>query len=321
VNVYFDNIQVIHDRGALLEESHYYPFGLTMSGISSKSAGKVENKYKYNGANELQSKEFSDGNGLELYDALNRMYDPQLGRFWQVDELAESSWEISPYHFGLNNPFLFNDPLGLDPENSTTENSTPENPKMLEAVSVIGIRKMSHNKMQDLYWQLRGAGIGFDEVKNDDLRARLKRWDGIQRHMEIVHKGVKEDGMMILEVASFFIPTGWITKLKYVKSAVDLFRLRRGGMAAKAGVEVVEQVAGKVDDAASAAKSWLGEEAKVVTNKAGDNIFMSKDGLRKVRFDVKNPHGDMPHVHLEEFVNGKWVDAIPGTHRIYPKPL
>jgi hypothetical protein len=48
----------------------------------------------------------------------------------------------------------------------------------------------------------------------------------------------------LLEVASFFIPTAWITKLKYVKSAVDLFRLRRGGMAAKAGVEVVEQVVG-----------------------------------------------------------------------------
>lgn len=46
---------------------------------------------------------------------------------------------------------------------------------------------------------------------------------------------------------------------------------------------------------------------------------MSKDGLRKMRFDIKNPHGDKPHIHLEEFIYGKWRDAKPGTQRIYPK--
>jgi hypothetical protein len=75
-----------------------------------------------------------------------------------------------------------------------------------------------------------------------------------------------------------------------------------------------------VDNAAKQARQWLGKDYKVITNKAGDQIFMSKDGLRKIRFDIKNPHGDAPHIHLEIFKNGKWQDAIPGTHRIYPKP-
>jgi RHS repeat-associated protein len=101
-----------------------------MAGISDKALKSqyAENKLRYNGGNELQSKEFSDGSGLEAYDAENRMYDPQLGRFWQIDPLGDINESYSPYSFANNNPILLNDPIGL------LSDST--HPQVLPAVTV-----------------------------------------------------------------------------------------------------------------------------------------------------------------------------------------
>jgi len=118
-NVYFDNLSVQYKQGPLLEENHYYPFGLTMAGISDKAikTSYVENKFRYNEGTELQNKEFSDGTGLELYDAGFRRLDPQLGRFTQIDPIADGAEFSSAYVYAGNNPIVANDPSGLLAQN------------------------------------------------------------------------------------------------------------------------------------------------------------------------------------------------------------
>ena len=105
VNVYFDNLQVIHTRGPILEETHYYPFGLTMAGISSKALGGIaENKYRFNGI------EHNNDFDLNMYDAFYRNLDPQIGRWWQIDPKPNDSESL--YAAMGNNPILYSDFLG-----------------------------------------------------------------------------------------------------------------------------------------------------------------------------------------------------------------
>jgi RHS repeat-associated protein len=105
VDVFFDNVQVKHVRSSLLSEDHYYPFGLKMDGISSRAAGSMENKRKWNVGSELNT-----DLDINLYETFYRSLDPQVGRFWQVDP-KPTEYE-SPYVSMGDNPISNVDPKG-----------------------------------------------------------------------------------------------------------------------------------------------------------------------------------------------------------------
>ncbi len=91
----------------IIEENNYYPFGMLHRGYNNVvTSTNPAQDYKYNG------KELNDELGLDWYDYGWRNYDAALGRWMNVDNLAEDYYDFSPYTYVSNSPMVFIDPDG-----------------------------------------------------------------------------------------------------------------------------------------------------------------------------------------------------------------
>jgi|GEM_PF-2061216 len=106
VTDHLGSVRTTVDRdGNVLGHDDYYPFGLAMPGRSVNTANPDDN-YKFTGYEE------EDEGGLNLYHAGNRLFDPVLGRFMQIDRYYSKYPSMSTYQYAANNPIYFIDVNG-----------------------------------------------------------------------------------------------------------------------------------------------------------------------------------------------------------------
>jgi RHS repeat-associated protein len=82
-DVWFDDFSISRTGSRIIQETHYDPWGLELTGLGYQYGVVKENKYLYNG------REVIEDNDLQYYDYGARMYDATIGRWSVVDPLAE----------------------------------------------------------------------------------------------------------------------------------------------------------------------------------------------------------------------------------------
>ncbi len=96
----------------IIEENNYYPFGGLHQGYNmggdNALGSDLAQKWKFGG------KELDESLGLGTYDFGARNYDPWIGRWMNLDPLAEKYHPLSPYNYTANNPILYLDPDGKE---------------------------------------------------------------------------------------------------------------------------------------------------------------------------------------------------------------
>lgn len=101
--VYFDDLHISHYRGRILEENHYYPYGLKNASLTANAFDRRPNDYGYQG-------EWAEEEDITQWAEFDlRMYDPQVGRFTTQDPYEQFA---SPYTGMGNDPVSFSDPTG-----------------------------------------------------------------------------------------------------------------------------------------------------------------------------------------------------------------
>ena len=296
VDVFFDNLQMVHTRSAILTEDHYYPFGERLFNLSSAAFGGIENKRKYNGI------EFDNDHDISTYEAPLRDLDPQIGRWWQIDPLIENMEMWSPYTSNYDNPIRYADPKGDEPDGDCCKNLVTR--VMGAAKGLSGVVEMVVGGVGGAATSWTGVGAvlgGAAIIHGADVASSgfSQMWSGEETQSftsQGISKGLQATGISVQTSNNV---------AGYADGAVSI--LLTGGVSASANAAKLSRAESINSNVYT--KSLGDQAADLVKANGGKNSVTLRSATKQIRYDLKGAaHGtvETPHmqVYNKNMVNG-----------------
>ena len=112
----------LNEAAEVISYEEYHPYGTTAYQANNTAINAIAKRYRYTG------KERDEESGLYYHGA--RYYIPWLARWTASDPMESKYAGMSPYNYSFNNPVMFNDPSGADPDDPVST------PKMLDGTPI-----------------------------------------------------------------------------------------------------------------------------------------------------------------------------------------
>jgi RHS repeat-associated protein len=205
---------------------NYYPFGLKHKGynnVTSSNGNSTAQKFGFSGK-ELQDDNIG-GTQLNWHDFGARNYDASLGRWMNLDPLAEQMRRHSPYNFAFDNPIYFIDPDGMAPQSSMEP--TPEEAARIAAHAYGGV---GDNTLTG-GWSASSRDVGLKESDFNNSKTGLQSG---------LYERVKKDGA---------------TEYTYATAGTDPTSVKDIGANAKQTVSASSQYDKSISNAKTISKS------------------------------------------------------------------
>jgi hypothetical protein len=232
-----------------------------------------------------------------------RYYSSFQGRFLSPDPKRYFSKQISQsfnlYNYSLANPIKYTDPTGK---------------MFLLMIAPTSGDVWAWAEEQALEGEEKYGKEG-DEKKKEEEEKEKSRLENLHYALDLASLGM--DAITITAVLSW-IPDVINAAIHFVEG-----NWKEGAISMAAAVPIIGSALkgkGLIKKATEAVVKWVGKDAKAFHNAAGDLIIMSKDGTKKIHFDIKKPYPHKsPHVNFEEFKDGKWISTKPTYPKDVPK--
>jgi RHS repeat-associated protein len=292
-------------NGQWAAEYEYEPFGKVLKATGPMAS---ENKFLFS------TKYYDWETGFYYYGY--RFYDPVTGRWLSKDPLGEEGG-LNLYGFNgndginlfdVNGQYTFREwlEIGGALKEGWTDGSGIAWESIrapFEALGQTGGNLSTAYGRAQFAEMMRRLGPLLARLWSDDcFRQQVRRELGYEfdQWLEELKTAEGQSRLLSQGGTAAFLAAGsltaknaqWLQKLEQLARKLDrLTPVPKQSLNAAKG-------ANKFDDAAKAVEDFLGGQGKIIKNADGDTILMRGD--KKICFDIKDPHGDKPHFHLEQ---------------------